>query len=148
MRYQVCASIVGRIYACLPLRLLQLISCIKGGMEQLHKLASKVTSNTVRIHKQYIESQPMELLRQSDVPKKPEPRRQNNKGDDQKVIEKRLVQQLGDQYAHAELIEISRGSYLIQNNVRLPIYGRSPPRLERNKQSISKRGYLVMRDKE
>ena len=117
-------------------------------MEQLHKLASKVTSNTVRIHKQYIESQPMELLRQSDVPKKPEPRRQNNKGDDQKVIEKRLVQQLGDQYAHAELIEISRGSYLIQNNVRLPIFGRSLPRLERNKQSISKRGYLVMRDKE
>jgi len=46
------------------------------------------------------------------------------------------------------LIEISRGSYLIQNKIRLPIFGRAMDMIERNEKSIKNRGYLIMRDKE
>ena len=59
------------------------------------------------------------------------------------MIEKRLVAQLGDRYEHAELIEISRDSYLISNKVRLPIFGRKEKIVERTRDSISKKGYLL-----
>ena len=95
-----------------------------------------------------METNPIDAYRQATVPKRAEPARQNNKADDQQVIEKRLVQQLGEQYRHAELIEISRGSYLIQNKIRLPIFGRQMEMIERNEKSIKNRGYLIMRDKE
>ena len=96
----------------------------------------------------YADPSTMNDFRTQTVPKKAEFATTNNKAEDQQVIEKRLVQQLGDQYRHAELLEISRGSYLIQNNVRLPILGRGMHRIERTEKSISNRGYLIMRDKE
>lgn len=56
--------------------------------------------------------------------------------------------QLGDRYEHAQLIEISRNSYLISNKVRLPVFGRRENLIERTKDSISKKGYLLMKDSE
>lgn len=39
----------------------------------------------------------------------------NDKTENQGVIEKRLVGQLGDRYKHAQLLELSRNNYLISN---------------------------------
>jgi hypothetical protein len=50
---------------------------------------------------------------------------------------------LGDRFKHAKLLEISENSYLISNNVRLPIFGKQYSIFERTKSSISKRAYLL-----
>jgi hypothetical protein len=50
---------------------------------------------------------------------------------------------LGDRFKHAKLLEISENSYLIANNVRLPILGKQYSIGERTKSSISKRAYLL-----
>ena len=72
----------------------------------------------------------------------------NHKAADQQVIEKRLVSQLGDRYVHANLIELRPNSYLISQNVRLPIFGRSVKPIERTDESMSRKGYHMMKDRE
>lgn len=64
------------------------------------------------------------------------------------MIEKRLIGQLGERFQHATLIELSRQSYLILNNVRIPIFGRKANIIERTPESISKKSYLLMKDSE
>lgn len=56
--------------------------------------------------------------------------------------------QLGERFEHAQLIEISRSSYLISNQVRIPIFGQKIKPTERTEESISKKGYLLMKDAE
>lgn len=70
----------------------------------------------------------------------------NDKAENQAVIERRLVGQLGDHFQDAQLIELSRNSYLIQNRVRLPILGQQQPLHERNKETISRKGFQQMKD--
>jgi len=67
----------------------------------------------------------------------------NERAQRQDEIEKRLVGQLGDRFKDAVLLEVSEGSYLIQNRVKMPIFGRSVHPLIRTKSSISKRAYLL-----
>jgi hypothetical protein len=67
----------------------------------------------------------------------------NERAQRQDEIERRLVAQLGDRYRDARLVEVSEGSYLIQNRIRLPIFGSSVTRVARTKSSISKRDYLL-----
>ena len=67
----------------------------------------------------------------------------NERAQRQDEIERRLVAQLGDRYRDARLVEVSEGSYLIQNRIRLPIFGSSITRIARTKSSISKRDYLL-----
>ena len=62
------------------------------------------------------------------------------------MIEKRLVGQLGDRYQNAELLELSRNNYLIANKVRLPVLGKPLNILARNKETLSKNGFLRMKD--
>ena len=115
-------------------------------MEQLKRLSlSKPAAQ--QTHKQYTASQPPQFFRET-IPKKTPVQIFNDKPATQQVIEKRLVGQLGDRYEHAQLIEISRNSYLISNKVRLPVFGRSEPIIERTKESISNKGYLLMKDSE
>ena len=60
----------------------------------------------------------------------------NDKATNQEVIERRLVGQLGDRFQHANLIELSRQSYLISNKVRMPIFGKKANLVERTDESI------------
>ena len=99
-------------------------------------------------HKQYTAQQPPSFFKDTTVPKKMPVQIFNDKPATQQVIEKRLVGQLGDRYEHAQLIEISRNSYLISNKVRLPVFGRKENIIERTEDSISKKGYLHMKDSE
>ena len=55
---------------------------------------------------------------------------------------------MGERFEHAQLIEISRSSYLISNKVRIPIFGQQIKPKERTEESISKKGYLLMKDAE
>ena len=64
------------------------------------------------------------------------------------MIEKRLVSQLGDRYVHANLIELRPNSYLISQHVRLPVFGRKVNPIERTDESISRKGFLLMKDQE
>ena len=64
------------------------------------------------------------------------------------MIEKRLIGQLGDRFKHAQLIELSRQSYLISYNVRLPVFGKKATIMERTDENISKKNYLMMKDGE
>jgi len=48
----------------------------------------------------------------------------NERAQRQDEIERRLVGQLGDRYKDAQLLEVSEGSYLIRNRIKLPIFGR------------------------
>jgi hypothetical protein len=66
----------------------------------------------------------------------------NNKSENQGVIEKRLVGQLGEPFQHAHLIELSRHSYLISNYVKMPILGVKHQIHERNKESLSRKGFI------
>ena len=67
----------------------------------------------------------------------------NERAQRQDEIEKRLVGQLGERYKDAVLLEVSEGSYLIQNRVKMPIFGRAIHPIIRTKSSISKRAYLL-----
>ena len=55
---------------------------------------------------------------------------------------------MGERFEHAQLIVISRSSYLISNKVRIPIFGQQIKPKERTEESISKKGYLLMKDAE
>lgn len=73
----------------------------------------------------------------------------NDKTDNQAVIERRLVGQLGDNFSKAQLIELSRNSYLISNQVRLPILGQQIRPIMRDKDNfIDRKGYVLMKDSE
>lgn len=48
----------------------------------------------------------------------------NERAQRQDEIERRLVGQLGDRFRDAQLLEVSEGSYLIRNRVKLPIFGK------------------------
>jgi hypothetical protein len=61
----------------------------------------------------------------------------------QNAVERQLLEQLGDRYKHAKLLEVSDGSYLITLDIRLPIFGKQVQLKPRDKQSISNRGYLL-----
>lgn len=67
----------------------------------------------------------------------------NERAQRQDEIEKRLVAQLGDRYKDAQLLEVTEGSYLIRNRVKMPIFGISINPIVRTKSSISKRAYLL-----
>ena len=72
----------------------------------------------------------------------------NHKASDQQVIEKRLVSQLGERFTHANLIELRPNSYLISQQVRLPVLGRSANLIERSKETMSRKDFLMMKDNE
>ena len=65
----------------------------------------------------------------------------NDKPDIMGVIERRLIGQLGDPFQHAQLIELSRNSYLISNKVRLPVLGQQKPLHEPTKDNVSRKGF-------
>jgi len=67
----------------------------------------------------------------------------NERAQRQDEIERRLVGQLGERFKDAKLLEVSEGSYLIQNRVKLPIFGRRIERTIRTKSSIDKRSFLL-----
>jgi hypothetical protein len=90
-------------------------------MDQLKKLAA-ISGSVPATQKQYNMTVGTQKMTETV-----EPHQQvkvfNDKADNQAVIERRLVGQLGDHFQHAQLIELSRNSYLISNSVRLPIVG-------------------------
>ena len=59
----------------------KLARCIET-MEQLARVPIKLITNAPKRHRDYVMSQPIEVLRTMTVPKKPEPRVTNNKSDD------------------------------------------------------------------
>lgn len=61
----------------------------------------------------------------------------NERAQRQEEIEKRLVGQLGDRYKDAQLLEVSEGSYLIRNHIKLPLFGSSIKLLQRTKATTS-----------
>ena len=65
----------------------------------------------------------------------------NERAQRQDEIERRLVGQLGDRFKDAKLMEVSEGSYLIQNRVKLPIRG-LPMRLLSRTKANTKTAYL------
>jgi hypothetical protein len=68
----------------------------------------------------------------------------NNRDQKQGEIEKYLLNQLGDRFKHAKLLEVSEGSYLITMDVRLPVFGKSMSLAMRDKKSIlNQEGYLL-----
>lgn len=67
----------------------------------------------------------------------------NERAQRQEEIERRLVGQLGERFKNAQLLEVSEGSYLIQNQIKLPIFGKSIAPITRTKSSISKRAFLL-----
>ena len=67
----------------------------------------------------------------------------NERAQRQDEIERRLVGQLGERYRDARLVEVSEGSYLIQNRIRLPIFGKNIAPIKRNKDNILKKTYLL-----
>ena len=66
----------------------------------------------------------------------------NERAERQDEIERRLVGQLGDRYKDARLIEVSEGSYLIKNMIKLAIFGKTVKPLMRNEDSITNKKYL------
>ena len=66
----------------------------------------------------------------------------NERAERQEQIERRLVGQLGDRYKDARLIEVSEGSYLIKNIIKLAVLGKNVRPLKRSKDSITKKAYL------
>ena len=56
--------------------------------------------------------------------------------------------QLGDRYEHAVLLELSRNNYLISNEVRLPVLGVAAPLTVRDKDSITTKAFIKMKDNE
>lgn len=66
----------------------------------------------------------------------------NERAQRQEEIERRLVGQLGDRYKDAKLIEVSEGSYLIQNHVKLPLFGSKKPIYQRTKTNFLKGPFL------
>lgn len=117
-------------------------------MEQLKRVPSSTQAPQL-LHKRYTDSAAVSFARESAaLPKKPALQIFNDKTANQQVIEKRLVGQLGERFVHADLIEINRNSYLISNRVRMPVFGRSVKPIERTEESISRKGYLLMKDSE
>ena len=66
----------------------------------------------------------------------------------QDVIQKRLVGQLGERFEHAQLIELQRGAYLISNRVRLPVFGKKAPILERTDENMTREGFRAVKEAE
>lgn len=66
----------------------------------------------------------------------------NERAQRQDELERRLVAQLGERYKHAKLLEVSEGSYLIQNQIKLPVFGKTINPHHRTKDSISKNKFL------
>ena len=66
----------------------------------------------------------------------------NERAERQDEIERRLVGQLGDRYKDARLIEVSEGSYLIKNMIKLAIFGSKVVPLKRSEDSITNKKYL------
>lgn len=114
-------------------------------MDQIKKIAStnQVTATTKMQFQTTITKNA-----QSTAPPHKQIKVFNDKADNQAVIEKRLIGQLGEPFQHAQLIELSRNSYLISNQVRLPILGQQQPIHERTKESISRKGFQEMKDTE
>ena len=50
---------------------------------------------------------------------------------------------MGDRFKNARVLEVSENSYLISNEVRLPILGKGYALLERSKSMITKKAYLL-----
>ena len=65
-------------------------------------------------------------------------------------MESFLLNQLGDRFKHAKLLEVSDGSYLITMDVRLPVFGKALTIEKRDMKSIlrDKAGYLLKRDEQ
>lgn len=115
-------------------------------MEQLKKIS--LNSSMVQTKKKFEESLAMSNFKNNVAPKMHAVRIANDKAENQQLIEKRLIGQLGERFQHAQLIELSRQSYLISNSVRLPIFGRKANIMERTDDNVSKKNYLLMKDGE
>jgi hypothetical protein len=65
-------------------------------------------------------------------------------------VESFLVNQLGDRFKHAKLLEVSDGSYLITMDVRLPVFGKALTIEKRDMKRIlgDKASYLLKRDEQ
>ena len=66
----------------------------------------------------------------------------------QSEVESFLLNQLGERFKHAKLLEVSDGSYLITMDVRLPVFGKALSIEKRDMKSIlrDRAGYLLKRD--
>ena len=118
-------------------------------MDQLKKVTMMTRPTATMKHKTYAASQTVSFARESGtLPKQRTLQITNHKASDQQVIEKRLVSQLGDRYTHASLIELRPNSYLISQHVRLPVIGRPAMLIERSKETMSKKDFLMMKDNE
>lgn len=53
------------------------------------------------------------------------------------------MEQLGERYKNAKLLEVNENSYLIAQDIRLPVIGKQTFIHERNKFNISKKAYLL-----
>ncbi len=58
-------------------------------------------------------------------------------------MQRQILEQLGDRFKHAKLLEVSDGSYLVTMDVRLPVFGKAAPLNPRDKKSILAKGYLL-----
>ena len=95
-------------------------------MEQLKKISTMSKPPPHQTHKKYAASPQVSFARETGtLPKKTTLNITNHKAADQEVIEKRLVSQLGERYVHANLVELRPNSYLISQQVRLPVFGQS-----------------------
>ena len=118
-------------------------------MEQLKKISTLAKPPAPQTHKRYTQQPQVAYARETaTLPKKASLTITNHKAADQEVIEKRLVSQLGDRYTHANLVELRPNSYLISQHVRLPVFGQSINLIERNDETISRKGFLAMKDQE
>ncbi len=110
----------------------------------------KVVSNeqppTAATHKTY--AQAAQPLAAATVPKLVPVNVYNDKTETQGVIEKRLVGQLGDRFENAKLLELSRNNYLISNDIRLPVLGVPAPIAVRDKENVTTKAYIKMKDNE
>ena len=59
-----------------------------------------------------------------------------------------MVGQLGERYENAKLLELSRNNYLISNDIRLPVLGHALPLTVRDKETVTTKGYIKMKDNE
>ena len=58
----------------------------------------------------------------------------------QDLIEEHVIESLPEQYKQARLIEITENSYLISNDVRLPVFGRALKMFHRDKSQLMNSG--------
>lgn len=115
-------------------------------MDQIKIVANEKPSATV-VQKQY--NQTAYTVAQNTIGKKSAgPAIFQDKTENQEVIERRLVGQLGDRYTNAHLLELSRNNYLISNRVRLPVFGQAANLIERDKDSIGRVNFVKMKDEE